>query len=105
MNRRGFLQSGAIGALASPKLLAGLSGQRSTLTIGSHESSGRATSRALLSHYCPEDERRRLQNIALCERSIHGCMRKHLITGYLPGQCTYNLGEYPCTKPWEIGEW
>jgi hypothetical protein len=32
-------------------------------------------------------------------------MRHHLITGYLPGQCTYNLGEYPCTKPWEIGEW
>jgi hypothetical protein len=32
-------------------------------------------------------------------------MRKHLITGYLPGQCTYNLGEYPAKKPWEIDEW
>jgi hypothetical protein len=32
-------------------------------------------------------------------------MRKHLITEYFPGQCTYNLGEYPSRKPWEIGEW
>jgi hypothetical protein len=105
MNRRGFLQSGAIGALASPKLLAGLSGHVSTLTIGSDGEADRATPRSRLSPYSPADERQRLQNIALCQRSIHGCMRKHLITRYLPGQCTYNLGEYPGKKPWEIGEW
>lgn len=55
--------------------------------------------------YDREDERQRLQNIALCEQSIHECMRKHLIADYLPGQCTYNLGEYPSTKPWEVGDW
>ena len=27
-------------------------------------------------------------------------MRQHLITDYLPGQCAYNLGEYPSLKPW-----
>jgi len=32
-------------------------------------------------------------------------MRKHLITNYLPGQCCYNLGEYPCLKPWDPDEW
>jgi hypothetical protein len=32
-------------------------------------------------------------------------MRKHLITGYLPGQCSYNLGEYPCRKPWDPDDW
>lgn len=105
MNRRRFLRSGAIGALASPKLLAGLSADGSALTIGSEGPSDPAAKRSRLSPHSSEDERERLQNIALCERSIHGCMRKHLVTGYSPGQCTYNLGEYPCKKPWEVGEW
>ena len=105
MNRRRFLQSGAIGTLASPKLLAELSGNASPLTTAPGKPSEQATPKSRLRQYSPAEERQRLQNIALCERSIHGCMRHHLITGYLPGQCTYNLGEYPCTKPWEIGEW
>ena len=28
-----------------------------------------------------------------------------LVTSYLPGQCCYNLGEYPCRKPWDPGEY
>jgi hypothetical protein len=32
-------------------------------------------------------------------------MRKQLVSDYLPGQCTYNLGEYPSRTPWEIGEY
>jgi hypothetical protein len=32
-------------------------------------------------------------------------MRKQLVNNYLPGQCTYNLGEYPCRSPWEIGDY
>jgi hypothetical protein len=24
---------------------------------------------------------------------------------YLPGQCSYNLGEYPCRSPWVIDDW
>ena len=24
---------------------------------------------------------------------------------YLPAQCCYNLGEYPCLKPWDPDEW
>ncbi len=32
-------------------------------------------------------------------------MRKHLITNYLPAQCGYNLGEYPCRQPWDPGEY
>ena len=30
---------------------------------------------------------------------------KHLVTDYLPGQCCYNLGEYPCRKPWDPDDW
>jgi len=105
MNRRGFFKSGAISALAGPSVLAGLSGNSSSWTIGRDGEVDPAKPTSTLSQYSPEDERQRLNNRALCERSIHGCMRKHLITTYLPGQCTYNLGEYPCGKPWEIGEW
>jgi hypothetical protein len=51
------------------------------------------------------DQRRRLQNIAACERGIRKCLRKHLITGYIPGQVSYNLGEYPCLKPYNPDEY
>jgi hypothetical protein len=104
MNRRGFLKSAAVSALASPKLMAGISRNAASLGDGRDEA-GQVTSRSFLGPYSPEDHRRRLKNIALCEGSIHGCLRKHLITEYLPGQCSYNLGEYPSKKPWEIGEW
>ena len=59
----------------------------------------------LLATYEIEDHRRRLQNIAICERSIRKCMRKHLITDYQPGACRYNFGEYPCHEPWDPDEW
>ena len=41
----------------------------------------------------------------MAERAIRKCMRKHLVTNYLPGQCCFNLGEYPCRKPWNPGEY
>jgi hypothetical protein len=49
-------------------------------------------------------ERRRLENIAAAERAVLRCRRRHLVTQYLPGQVTYNLGEYPAKAPWTIGE-
>jgi hypothetical protein len=49
-------------------------------------------------------ERRRLKNIAAAERAVRRCRRRHLVTQYLPGQVTYNLGEYPAKAPWIIGE-
>lgn len=45
-------------------------------------------------------QRRRLENIAFCRRAIRSAMRTHLVTDYIPGQCVYNLGEYPSEKPW-----
>jgi hypothetical protein len=105
MNRRGFFKSGAVGALAGPKLLDDLSRISSSLAIGLNGEGDRAKLKSSLCQHSPEDERQRIENIALCERSIHGCMREHLITEYLPGQCTYNLGEYPARKQWEIGQW
>jgi len=51
-----------------------------------------------------DEQRRRLSNIAVAEQSVRGCLRRHLITDYLPGQVTYNLGEYPALAPWEPSE-
>lgn len=51
-----------------------------------------------------EDQRRRLLNIAECERGIARFRRRHLISDYIPGQAVYNLGEYPAKKPWDIDE-
>ncbi|HPO14204.1 MAG TPA: hypothetical protein PLI09_12235 [Candidatus Hydrogenedentes bacterium] len=55
---------------------------------------------AILKSYTSEDHRRRLENIRFCERANRSCMRKHLITSYLPAQATYNLGEYPSKERW-----
>jgi hypothetical protein len=56
--------------------------------------------------YSAAEHRRRLENIAICQRGIRHCMRKHLITSYLPGQCLYNPGEYPYrSKPWDPDDW
>jgi len=60
---------------------------------------------SILASCTAADNRRRLENIAVCHRAIRSCLRKHLVTSYLPGQCCYNLGEYPCRKPWEPGEY
>lgn len=60
---------------------------------------------SILATYTAADHRRRLESIGFCERAIRTCLRKHLVTTYLPGQCCYNLGEYPCRKPWEPGEY
>jgi len=101
MDRRAFLKAGTgaavTGALASatPRVIA----------ADTAEVSIPGTSPAVLKSYTAEDQRRRLENIGLCNRGIRTCMRKHLVTSYLPGQCCYNLGEYPCRKPWDPDDW
>src|SRR5215471_9941647 len=100
MNRRGFFRSSAAGALVGRRFLSDVkpSGAGQKARDGWEPKS-------VLSRYSEQEQRQRLENISACERSIRDCMRKHLITSYLPGQCTYNLGEYPCRKPWEVTEW
>jgi hypothetical protein len=60
---------------------------------------------AILSAYTAQEHRRRLENIGVCEKAIRSCLRKHLIRSYLPGQCTYNLCEYPAGLPWEPNDY
>ena len=43
-----------------------------------------------------------LENIAFGQRRIESCLRRHMVTNYLPAQCCHNLGEYPADKPWTV---
>lgn len=95
MNRREFFKAGAqatlLGAVASAKPSA---------VAAADGAASKSFPSVVLGGYTAEDHRRRLQNIALGESGVRRCLRRHLITDYLPGQCCYNLGEYPCRKPW-----
>ena len=95
MQRREFLTASSLVAVASATASVPAADVGSTVRpvagLGSP---------AVLRSYTTEDHRRRLLNIATCTRDIRHCMRQHLITNYLPAQCAYNLGEYPCVKPW-----
>ncbi|MDQ2839776.1 MAG: alpha-amylase family protein [Acidobacteriota bacterium] len=60
---------------------------------------------AIMKSFTAEDHRRRLNNIAACEQGIRKCGKKHLITNYIPGQVSYNIGEYPSRKPYDPDEY
>ncbi|MHB8898023.1 MAG: hypothetical protein ACYC6Y_04690 [Thermoguttaceae bacterium] len=101
MDRRGFLLATA-GAAATGSL----AGNLPKTPAAEHASQPSATaSPAVLADYSAQDHRRRLENVGLAGRTIRSCMRKHLVTGYLPGQCCYNLGEYPAAKIWNPDDW
>lgn len=101
MHRREFFKTTAAAAAA------GCMVSQSPGSIGETAAADPAetTTPAVLSGYTAADHRRRLENVGFCRRRIRTCMRKHLITSYLPGQCVYNLGEYPCRKPWDPDDW
>jgi hypothetical protein len=92
MHRRDFLMTGvqaaAIGAAVS-------------LPADTATAAGDSAAPAVLASYTAADHRRRLQNIAIAHQAIRTCLRKHLVTDYLPAQCCYNLCEYPRRDPWE----
>lgn len=100
MHRRDFLKTGVQAAAVST-----VAAIPASPAVAAASTSRAAPAAAILSCYTAEDHRRRLQNIGLCTREIRSCMRKHLISSYLPGQCCYNLGEYPCRKPWDPGQY
>ena len=110
MDRREFLKTG--GGCVVGGILAGSEGQaavpstRENTTIPAGSAAGKRAVKPLPIMVATADEhRRRLRNIAECNRAIRSCLRRHLVTDYLPGQVAYNLGEYPCRKPWNPDEW
>ena len=101
MDRRAFLKASA--GMAAAGTVA--SGEAASAFEPKSSKAGPSRAPAILAAYTTEDHRSRLENIAFFEQRIHKCLRKHLITDYLPGQCNYNLGEYPCRKPWDPDDW
>ena len=101
MDRRQFIKTTAASTVLAGTSLPVLESTANACTIKKRE----IGAPAVLKTYTAGDHRRRLVNIAICNKSIRKCMRKHLITDYLPGQAIYNIGEYPSKKPWEINEY
>ena len=99
MKRRTFLGMGAAATAVS------VSGSVRGSEGGGERPVAAAPAPPVLATYSADDHRRRLENIAHAHQHVRRAMRKHLVTSYLPGQCCYNLGEYPCVKPWEPDEW
>ncbi|MHB8974335.1 MAG: alpha-amylase family protein [Pirellulaceae bacterium] len=100
MHRREFLKTGGSATVAG-SLVSSLA-RTGGAAVSSSQSTGTP---AVLKRYTSDEHRRRLENIGLGHRAIRTCLRKHLITNYLPAQCGYNLGEYPCRQPWDPGEY
>ncbi|MHC4175393.1 MAG: alpha-amylase family protein [Planctomycetota bacterium] len=101
MDRREFLTAGVGATLAGSTV----SSATSLTAEAAVAKNSRTSTPEILATYTAKDHRLRLENIAICERGIGECMRKHLITDYMPGHCAYNLGEYPCLKPWNPDDW
>jgi hypothetical protein len=100
MHRRDLLKIGAHAAVA---------GAVASVSVGpgpeAATGAGPLRASAILASYTAADHRRRLENIARCQRSIRTCLRRPLVPDYLPGPCAYNLGVYPCRKPWDPDEY
>ncbi len=109
MDRRDFFKTGAraaaTGALAGAAVSMPVEYGCAAETPVSKTPGGDSGTSVVMKDFSAEDHRRRLQNIAICTREIRKCMKKHLITDYLPAQCVYNLGEYPSREPWAPGEY
>lgn len=105
MHRRGFLRSGAQTAAAGALAASPALGQALAQTQAVPPLDATAGTPAILKEYTAADHRRRLENIRIGTEAIRDAMRTHLVTNYLPGQCAYNLGEYPCVKPWNPDEY
>lgn len=101
MDRRQFLRVGA-GTVAAKTILSQHPGATTRLIAAETRP---PLMPSVLSTFTADDHRRRLQNIKACESGIRKCMRKHLVTGYLPGQCIYNLCEYPSLEPWQPNDY
>lgn len=94
-----FLSSPAAGTRTEPSATGKTLARRQFATAADD-----TTAPDILAKYTAEDHRKRLQNIATCNREIRQAMRIHLVTDYLFAQATYNLGEYPSLTPWNPDE-
>ncbi len=105
MDRRQFFKTGATAAAAGAAVSLPINTVQAADSPAAKTAAGASKTPAILASYTAEDHRRRLSNVGICTQKIRKCLRKHLITDYLPAQCVYNMGEYPSRTPWEPGEY
>ncbi len=105
MDRRDFFKTGVKAVAAGAALAAPATVNQASGSPAAETAAGGSKAPAILFSYTADDHRRRLANIGICTQKIRKCMRKHLITDYLPGQCVYNMGEYPSREPWKPEEY
>ena len=101
MDRRHFFRAVA-GATATGTMLGTATGIAAASGIAAARPDA---SPDVLAGYTADDHRRRLANIGRCTGAIRACLRQHLVTRYVPGQCCYNLGEYPARRIWDPDDW
>ena len=104
MDRRKFLKVGTQTAALGSAIITIPSCKPEVIKVNSNSNKIEDVSFSLLKEYTEEDHRRRLENIGFCTQAVQGYMRRHLVTNYLPGHATYNLGEYPAVSPWNPDE-
>ncbi|MBN1346690.1 MAG: hypothetical protein JXQ73_28625 [Phycisphaerae bacterium] len=105
MDRREFFKTSVKAAAASAAISLPASTIQAADSPAATTGGGNSGAPAILRSYTSEDHRRRLTNVGFCTQKIRKCMRKHLVTNYLPAQCVYNMGEYPSREPWAPNEY
>ena len=95
MTRRTILKTSGFAAL----------GATTSAVMAEPPTPGSSGAAPIMQTFSAADHRRRLLNLQSSELAIRGCMKKHLITSYIPGQVSYNLGEYPSRKPYDPDEY
>jgi len=94
MERRNFFKT------ASNAAVFGIVGTKLKLGTDHQQSSGSSNLNSpseILSSYTSADHRIRLENIAYASKRISGCLRKHLVTSYIPGHAVFA----PSNLSWE----
>ena len=81
MHRRDFLKRGAHAAVVGAAVSVSASPSRAGASLAALPKAS-----PILKSYTADDHRRRLRNIGICELGIRSCMRRHLVTDYLPAQ-------------------
>lgn len=107
-SRRQFLKQAALLAGAAPVLAAadriGTAEAKTKPSVAEvRPMTCRFETPAVLATYTTADHRRRLENIGVCEYGVRKCLRKHLITNYVPGHCLYVIKGSDWTR-WQPNE-
>jgi len=96
MDRRNFLKNGAQAALIGFAVVTlGFEGTEASAAPGTNSGPvikpNNAETPEILKSYTTADHRKRFESIAFGEKRIAECVRKHLVTSYIPGHAVFAM--------------